>query len=256
MRSQRRAWLLTSVFGVAACLAFAGNADGQDGTASPLGTGGAADPVAPSRVGIRGFTVESRGGFSLPVAGDAGGGWGAPTYADAFGPGFEGNVKIGYAVTPALGLRLDLGAVSYPASRFETWGTDNLFTDLNTAYALVSIDLTLRLTGDPRRWFDLDAPKGWTGPALGFSLGVGARYVDYVRWIRPQPTWNYWDSSVAEVFVARLAFRHRFTRILGLTVEADLRLAKGPPAATPSFAVADADPLLTFSLGAGLTVVF
>jgi hypothetical protein len=251
-RTTRRA----AVWTAALVLALAGGGLAQEGSDFPAGTGEPSSTFQQSWGKIHGITVDLRGLASFPAAGDAGAGVEAPAFADAFGTGYGGEVKIGFAFALAFGLRADLGGVTYPAKRFTAGGTDNLFSDMNTAHAVLSVELTLPLNVETKAWFKFGGDKTWKGPAVSLSVGGGARYVDHLRWVEPAPTWSFWDASVGGMFVARLGFRYRFTNTFGLVLEGEARLSEPPPQADRSGPRASAGGLWAISVGAGMTFVF
>jgi len=202
------------------------------------------------------LSFELHGLLSLPLLGDAGSGTGAPTYADAFGVGSGGNLKVSLALVPALAIRLDMGSVVYPGKRFDSMGTENLFSDMKTAHILLGIDLYLPFGLASDEWFGSEKTVSFTGFALHLSLQGGIQYVDHIRWIEPLPSWSYWDSSIGGMLAFDLGFDYRLSSAFGFSVDLECLYSGPSPMADHSGTRASAEGMLAFGVTAGISLRF
>jgi hypothetical protein len=202
------------------------------------------------------LSFELHGLFSLPVSGDAGAGTDAPGYADAFGAGGGANLKVGLALAPALALRLDLGSIIYPGKRFDSLGTENLFSDMKTAHLLVGVDLYFPFNLPKKKWFEFEKEVSFTGFAPHISLRGGVQYMDHLRWIEPRPKWSYWESSVGGMLALWLGIDYRSSSAFGFSAGLEFLYSGASPTADRSGGRASADDMLAFGLTAGVTIRF
>jgi hypothetical protein len=198
------------------------------------------------------LSVDLLGAVSLPLSGDAGAGTDAPAYADAFGPGWGGTLRIGLHVVQAVALRLDLGTVTYPGRSFDAAGTDNLFSDMNTAHALVGLDFYFPFSLPVKKWFAPEEGKPFTGLAGHVALRGGVQYVDHVRWLEPVPAWSFWESSIGGMASLWAGLDFRAKGGVGVSVGLDVVYAGPSPEADRSAARASADGLLALGFSGGL----
>ncbi|MHC5037813.1 MAG: hypothetical protein ACYTHM_10900 [Planctomycetota bacterium] len=202
------------------------------------------------------LSVELHGLFSIPVSGDAGAGQAAPSYAEAFGAGFGDHVKIGFALTPILGLRLDLGGMMYPGKEFDALGTTNRFSRMVGAHLLLGVDLYYPLEVDRKKWFQFEDVESFTGFAFHFAFRFGLQYVDHIRWVEPEPAWSYWDSSVGGLLAIWMGADYRLKNKIGFFAGLECLYADPSPTADRSGARASADGMFAVGMTLGIGYYF
>ncbi|MHC4601459.1 MAG: hypothetical protein ACYS47_20880 [Planctomycetota bacterium] len=209
-------------------------------------------PAAPrSRVAL-----SLEGLFALALSGNAGSGRAAPAYADAFGIGGGGNVKLGITLSPALALRFDGGGFVLPATRFDALGTENLFSDLRAGHLLAGLDLHIPFASKPSRWFRAGPPHGFTGAAARLSARGGVQYVDGVEWLEPDPTWSFWEPTVRGIAAFGAGLEYRSTSTFGFTLGLDVFYSGPSTSADRSGARAEAGGMLALCATVGGTIRF
>jgi len=196
--------------------------------------------------------VELQGFVSVPSAGDAGSGNGAPGYADAFGAGTGVNLRIGLTRSPASAWRLDLGTVSYPGKEFDSLGTVNRFSDLSALYFMIGFDYFFFLGNKETAWFDSRTANPFEGLALRLAIRGGVMFNEEVTWTRPRPDWAYWESSTAVLFSVWAGADYRFRFGLGILLGVEATYAGPPGTAEPSGTRASASGMLATAVTLGV----
>jgi hypothetical protein len=229
---------------------FFGEIPGEPGEAEETDLGSARTSVTDH------ISVDLLGAVSLPLSGDAGAGTSSPAYADAFGTGWGGTLRIGLHVAHAVALRLDLGAVTYPGQDFKAGDTDNLLSDMNTAHVLVGLDFYFPFSLPAKEWFRSEEGEPFTGLAGHLALRGGVQYVDHVRWLEPLPVWSFWESSIGGIMALWAGIDFRAKGGVGFSAGVDVVYAGPSPEADRSAARASADGMLALGISAGVHIHF
>jgi len=168
----------------------------------------------------------------IPVAGEAGAGGGAPSYGDAFGPGFGLQLAGGYRVLPSIEGRVNLGFAQLSSSSFDTSASTGTVTNELSDY------LVAWFTLGPRMYFLIDRPSDkwffleWTTPFKGFcpfaGFNLGLTFTGSVNWPTPSPTWDFWDAGVTTFFEIYGGAEYRVSGNFGAFAQVGLAIL-GPP---------------------------
>jgi hypothetical protein len=200
---------------------------------------------------------------AIPLAGEIGAGSGAPTYAEAFGPGMGVLLGGGFRILPCLDARCSIGySVFSPTSFTLDTGSgpeDNELTKYSVIWFALSPRFYALVDRPTRKWFSLNPKAGYRGfaPYGGFHLGL--TFNEGVEWPTPTPKWEFWGSGVSSLFEVYFGAEFRFTETVGAFAELGLPIIGPPPADSidPKYTgMNEAASMTAFRLSIGLLMAF
>ncbi|MHC5037983.1 MAG: hypothetical protein ACYTHM_11770 [Planctomycetota bacterium] len=193
---------------------------------------------------------------ATPIAGEAGAGTEAPSWADAYGFGFGGGAGGEYRVAPAVGLRLSVDYQSHSGSTFNALGEDNQLSTFSFFGVAFGARFYFLIDRPVDNWFAASKkPIQGFAPFLGFDFGIG--FNSAVSWDTPSPEWDYWDGGMIIITEFLGGVEYRFSQSFGAFLELGFPTTSAPAAASGSASpLNEAGSLTAFRFQIGVLVGF